>query len=316
MKIQTLVLFFITAGAACAQEVEVRYVYPEYEVYQNKPPGEKHTVSIYVRKGKGKRLEEQFSFNNKGEVDRELEYKRNGSLLKETRYDYNDSTKMTRRKIWRNNRFRNMYQYQYTNQTLIASSLFFYKDSVVPKSSTVYEYVLHDKIKSITTYDDKKNVGFRYEYAYNDQGQRTESRFYKKGKLKHAWVHDCSLKGELVSPKTVKICKNRNYAADSSFTEIFESTKKGKVTRTIVKSAADGRVLEHEVFDAKGITKSKSVYQYNDSKQLVKRSRYKGKHYKPESVELYEYGSDSSLIASVHLSKKGEVTSRKEFLYN
>jgi hypothetical protein len=317
MKIQTLGMLLLTAASAFAQqEVEVRYSYPEWEVYQNKPPGENHTVSIYSKKGKRKQLEKSFSFNNKDQVERETWYKRSGSVSKETLFSYNDSNKITSRKVILNYKLRNVYEYRYTNFTQISSAQTFFKDTVNPIGSTVYEYTSANKMKSITSYNKDKKVYSRYEYTYNEQGNRTETKYYKKEKLKHSWVYDCDAKGELIEPKTVKICKNRIYETDGSFMEIFENTSKGKVTKTIVKSAPDGRVLENESYDAKGVLKSKSVYQYNEAKKLVKHSKFKGNSNQAQYVELYEYADDSSLTASIHLSKKGAVTSRREFSYN
>lgn len=317
MKIQTLGLLLLSAASAFAQkEIEVRYPSPEWEVYQNKPLGEKHTVSIYARKGKGKRLEETFSFNNKGQIERATWYKRNGNVSKETLLDFNDSNKITRRRVTANNKLRNVYEYRYTNLTQISSFLIFFKDTIKPITLTEYEYTAGNKTKSITSYDKDKKIQSRYEYAYNEQGNRTETKYYKKEKLKHTWVYDCNWKGDLTENKTEKICKNRIYEADGGFTEIFENTSKGKVNKTIVKSTADGRVLENEKYDAKGVLKSKSVYEYNDANKLVKHSKFKGKSNQPQSVELFEYDTDSSLTASIHLSKKGSVTSRREFSYN
>lgn len=317
MKIQTLgILVFTTITAFAQKEVEVRYPYPEWDVYQNKPIGEKHTVSIYTKKGKGKRLEETFSFNDKGKIERETWHKRNGNVSKETFSSYNDSNKITSRRVVLNNKLRNVYEYRYTNLTQLSSYRIFYKDTINPIASTAYEYTLGNKMKSITNYDEDKKVKSRYEYAYDEQGNRKEAKYYKKEKLKHTWVYDCNWKGDLTENKTDKICKNRVYDADGGFTEIFENTSKGKVHKTIVKSSADGRVLENEKYDAKGVLKSKSVYQYNETKKLVKHSKFKGNSSQPQSVELYEYGDDSSLIASVHLDKKGSVTSRREFSYN
>src|SRR6187431_2367018 len=118
MKIQTLGILLLTAASAFAQkEVEVRYSYPEWEVYQNKPQGEKHTVSVYSKKGKGKRLDETFSFNDKGQIERATWYKRNGNVSKETLLSHNDSNKITCRKVMVNNKLRNVYEYRYTNLT-------------------------------------------------------------------------------------------------------------------------------------------------------------------------------------------------------
>lgn len=317
MKIQTLGLLVFTAASAYAQkEVEVRYPSPEREVYHTKPLGEKHIVSIYAKKGKGKRLEETFSFNNKGQIERATWYKRNGNISKETLLNFNDSNKVTRRRVTANNKLRNVYEYRYTNLTQLSSTSVFYKDTIKPISSTEYAYTAANKTKSITTYDEDKKIQSRYEYAYNEQGNRTETKYYKKEKLKHTWVYDCNWKGDLTEAKTEKICKNRVYDADGGFTEIFENTSKGKVRKTIIKSTADGRVLENEMYDAKGKLITKSVYQYNEANKLVKHSKFKGNSNQAQYVELYEYADDSSLIARVHLDKKGSVTSRREFSYN
>lgn len=317
MKLQLFTLALIATSATFAQrEVEVRYVSPEWDLYHTKPSTGKHTVSIYIAKGNNKRIDEQYTYNTNGLLESETSYKRFLHPKKETRYTYNDSAKITSRTILINNKFRSMSRFQYINQTLIQSSAYYYKDSARFNSITQYDYGTGNKTKSITGYNKHQNVNYRYEYTYDENGNRSESRYYKKEKLKHIWVYNCKAKGELAEPKTVKICKNRSYDADSSFTEIYESTSKGKVTRTIIKSAADGRVLEHEVINAKGISQSKLVYQYNESDKLVKRSRFKGKNHQLHLVELYEYNSDLSLITSIVLNKKGEVTSRREFSYN
>src|SRR5690606_15338163 len=120
--------------------------------------GRKHIVNVYSKKGKGKRLEETFSFNDKGRVDRETLYKSNGNVLKETLFNYNDSNKVTRRKVSRNHKLRNVYEYNYNNYTQISSARTFYKDTIVPISSTVYEYTPANKTKSIVSYDKHKNI--------------------------------------------------------------------------------------------------------------------------------------------------------------
>ncbi|MES2559063.1 MAG: hypothetical protein V4590_04950 [Bacteroidota bacterium] len=318
MKYFTLGLLGLYALAANAQqEVQVRYPYPEWEVYHNKPKGEKHQVHIYTVEGKDKRLETSITYGEKGLTEKDESFKRNGSLKSITLREFNDSNRLTKYQVIKRNKNYRYQTYSYRNLTQIFESFYYYKDTLAPLSTIMYEYYPNtDKYKSYTSYDKHKTPAYRYEYDYYENGSRKETRFFSKGKLKHTWVYACDVKGELSDNKTVKICKNRIYAADSSFTEIYESSYKGKASRNIIKSTADGKVLENCAFDAKGRQTFKSVYQYNDAGKLVKHITYKKDSNQPQVIEIYEYNSDAGLIASVRLNSNGDIKSRKEFSYN
>lgn len=317
MKSYILTLFVLfTIGVQAQHEVEVRYSNPEWDVLKNKNIATKHRVNIYSKTRNGKRLVESLSFGEKGLSENHEFYKRNGTLKKSTLYQFNDSNRVTHYQTIRRNKIYQFQHFSYSNLIQLNSSKFYYKDTLEPASTTIYEYYPNNKYKSYCTYDKNNKQGYRYEYDYYENGSRKETRFLYKGKLKHTWVYDCDWKGELTTSKTDKICKNRVYDADSSFTEIYESTAKGKSTKSIIKSARDGRVLESINLNAKGKQQYKFVYTYNDSQKLVKRVSYKGNNLQPESIELYEYNADASLASSVRLNGNGDIKYRREFSYN
>lgn len=305
-----------TVAVNAQQEVQVRYAYPEWEVYQNKPNSEKYHVNVYSKTRNGKRLEESILFEEKGLSQKNEFYNRNGTTKKTIIRSYNDSNRIVEYRVIKKNKPYKLHIYSYKDYIHIVSSTYYYKDTITPSGFTSYKYYPNHKCKSYSTANKKNKQQYRYEYDYYDNGSRKETRFYTKTKLKHTWVYDCDPKGALSDNKTVKICKNRTYEADSSFTEIYESTIKGKANRNIIKSTADGRVLENTTFDAKGKMKYRSTYEYNSAQKLVKHLVYKGAKKEPSSIEMYEYNADESLIASIRLNGDGEVKYRREFSYN
>lgn len=316
---KTILLYMLTIlpiFSFAQYQVDIRFPHPEWDVYKNKPKGEKLNVSVYTQTRNGKRLLETFSFNSKGIVENEQWYKQNGNISMTVERRYNDSNQIISRRIIVNNKTHNLYHYSYDNQSLVTQASVYSKDTLKPFRITEYKYTLGNKYKLIAGYNSDKKQLYRYEYDYHENGSHKESRYYKKNKLKNTWTFDCSTTGELVTPKTINIFKNRTYKADSSFTEVYENMVKRKPSRTIVSSTSDGRVLENSVYDVKGNLKSKSVYEYNTEKKLVKHLIYKHHSTSPKTVEIYEYGNDSNLSTCIRLSSSGDVKYRRTYTYN
>jgi hypothetical protein len=298
---------------------ESHFSYPQWEIYAAKPQTKKQVVTIYTIDKKGKHLSQTVLFNTNGLMERNIYYTKNGKVRSEGIEYYNDSNKVTEFTTYKKRKFYSEQKYQYaTNLTQVTRVDYYFKDSVHVRRYILTTYYPNGKYQRNTGYDKKGVETYRYEYDLYENGSKKETRNYNKGKLKYRWVYDCDWRGELSESKErqVKICQNRVYDTDSSYTEVNENTIKNKVTKTITKATKDGRILVQELYNAKGKLLSKTVCQYNDAKKLVKQLLYEKKNTSPTYMELFEYNTDNYLISSAKFDKGSKVQDRKEFRYN
>ena len=315
-----LVLCLIFNQLVHAQESnESHFSYPQWEIYAAKPQTKKQVVTIYTIDKKGKHLSQTVLFNTSGLMERNIYYNKNGKVRSEGIEYYNDSNKVTKFTTYKKRKFYSEQKYQYaTNLTQVTRVDYYFKDSINVRRYTLSTYYPNGKYQRNTGYDKKGVETYRYEYDFYENGSKKETRNYNNGKLKYRWVYDCDWRGELSESKErqVKICQNRVYDTDSSYTEVNENTIKNKVTKTITKATKDGRILVQELYNAKGKLLSKTVCQYNDAKKLVKQLLYERKNTSPTYMELFEYNTGNYLISSAKFDKGSKVQDRKEFRYN
>jgi hypothetical protein len=312
-------LLLLTTLAYSQKSIESHFAYPEWEVYALKSNSEKHNVNVYIVEKNEKRLSQTIVFNTNGSMEQSLVYSKNGKIKFQTTEYYNDSNKPTQRTTHKKGNFSSRQNYTYTSDlTQIIRTDHYYKDSLNIKRHSVFTYYPNGKYKWYAGYDKKGKETYRYEYDFYENGSKKETRNYNKGKLKYRWVYDCDWRGELSTDKEsqIKICQNRMYDTDSSYTEVYESTVKNKVTKTITKATKDGRILEQELYNVKGKLLHKTVCQYNEAKKLVKKTRYEKQQDNPVYMEIYEYNTDNYLVSSSRFDKGVKVQSRKEFVYN
>jgi hypothetical protein len=318
MKTLTFLLLVLIANITISwaqQETPTRYVNPEWEVLNGAPNTE---LNIYTLTRKGKRLENRYVFNQYGLLADGFTIKRNGKLRNHYATTYNTSKKQVKRIHYKHNKLNYMTTFTYTSDTLLVRSNHFSKDSLLAKSTSYYTYTPDGKYATIRVIDNKNKEAYAFEYDYYENGSRKETRHYRKGKLQYRWTYDCKPEGELTpsNNKSGSICKNRTYAADSSFTETNDAIKKGKLTRTIVRADAEGHVLEFRKFNAKGKQISHLTYQYNSERKLIQRNSYKKNSNRIAYSELYEYNQLNCLVSSSKIDEKGSVKYKRMYSYN
>jgi hypothetical protein len=318
--ITALAMLLLLATLAYSQKsIESHFAYPEWEIYELKPNSEKKKVSTYTIARKKKWLSQTVLFNKKGDMEEAISYKKNGQIEFQDFEYYNDSNRTTQFTKYKKGKFYTNRIYKYgDNLTQIVRINYYFKDSINARRHSLYSYYPNGKYKSTISYDKKGKETFRYEYDFYENGSKKETRNYNKGKLKYRWVYDCDWRGELSTNKEsqIKICQNRMYDTDSSYTEVYESTVKNKATKTITKATKDGRILEQELYNVKGKLIHKTVCQYNDAKKLIKKTQYEKQPNSPVYMEIYEYNADNYLVSSSRFDKGVKVQSRKEFVYN
>ncbi len=151
---------------------------------------------------------------------------------------------------------------------------------------------------------DSINEKTRWEYDYNEKGQKDEVRYFKKNKLNKRYSYECNPDGELQKEKTnANVCKVLEYQADSSYTESTRYTDhKGKETLNIRHFDSKKRLTKSVYYNAKGAVTWKDSVCYNNGGEITA-------HY------YFTRGKKSNIISSGHTDKYNEKGLRIETRY-
>jgi hypothetical protein len=208
------------------------------------------------------------------------------------------------------------YDYDSQNRLITTESVDFKKD--YSKSEVAYNEF--NKLSYRKHFNaDTETPTKELRYSYHENGDKKETNYYVKGKLKHTWLFECKPEGELINVKekdATKLCKLEDVDENGNY------------------------VVWDRKFDEKGrLTKEKTVF--NSDTLLILRQRYRGtdklvyeqvnsydaeNHFKSSIVKTFDkekglrlssettYSKEKGTL-TLHYNKKGKVTHTNLYSY-
>ncbi len=245
---------------------------------------------------------------------------KNGKLIKHEIVEYNDSCRVLK------------YEYYKKNDTKL-------------KRKWVAEYDKSQNKKLSETHYSKDGVTekSRWEYYYYENGKHKQTKYYKKGELKHIWNYTCDDEGkeQKKDVETTQVCKIKEYLEDSSYVIVNRSTdNKGRITKNVTKYNKDGKILEARTYNYKGKILWGNDYRYNCKGQKIQSITYKrggliwlkeewfynndltvkykyyGRKGKLKHSVEYKYNTDKQLIERAEYDKRQNLIRKYKYEYN
>jgi len=246
--------------------------------------------------------------------------KRNKKLKKHEIIEYNDSCRVLK------------YEYYKRNDSKLKS-----------KWITEYDNTQKNELVKIVFDKDGSTEKKKFEYDYYEDGKHKQTKFYKKGKLKHVWNYTCDDEGkeQKKDVKTTQICHIKEYLEDSSYIVVNRTTdNKGRIRKNVSKYNKNKKLLEYRSYNNKGKIIWGNDYRYNCKGKKIQSISYKRggliwnkeewfynndlvvkyKYYKRKgklkySVE-YKFNNNKKLIERLSFNKKQQQTQKYKYEYN
>ncbi len=254
----------------------IAYEHKAYKVKKGKQTGEPYRIQYAKFDDNFNLLEEKygktqilFQYNkNNCYTDFKL-IKRNKKLKKHEIIEYNDSCMVTK------------YEYRKKNDAKLKNKWVSEYDNSLKR---ILAKVIFDK--------DGTTEKYKWEYDYYEDGKRKQTKYYKKGELKHIWNYTCDDEGKEQKEgiKTEQVCLVKEYLQDSSY------------------------IITNRTTDNKGRIR-KNVSKYNKNKKLIE---YRSYNYKGKLTwgQDYRYDCNGLVIQSIIYRRGGLIINIKEWYYN
>lgn len=257
-------------------------------------------------------------FDEEGRVVRiERHWKKGGKSVSTLTYTAFGELKEVKGSDSKNRSWKTVYTYDEENRLVTTLSLSV--KNVYKKTEVAYNE--HGKLSYRKIYEkDTVNPKRELVYAYYDNGDKKETNYYEKGKLKHTWKFECKPEGELINVKEKDATK---------FCLLEDLDENGN------------RVVWERKFDEKGrLTKVRTVY--SPDSLIIMKQRYVGtdrlvyervntfdeaNNYAGSTVTTYDKKGEAFLSSkstyskekgsrTVYYDKKGEISYTSFYLMN
>lgn len=308
---------------------------------------EKESVSYRILK-KGKRLKEKrrtiSKYNNDGRLLNSQSF-RSGKEKRNNILAYNADGFFTSYKRFARGEFKDHEIITYDHNNNVLKYDLYKGDKFVKRWKANYNDTL---IISQWSYKkDTSEIQRKWEYGYYKGKQKKETKFYKKGALKHTWSYTCDEEGKEIKPKEeTQICELKQYNNDGSYVVIQRRTgKKGKISKSRISYDKENRLIMREEINVKGKITSKQSYKYDENNNQTAWYYYKrgkksddirwgketvfneagkkleerhiGKKGKAYGSYKHTYNAEDLLTSSVYIDlEDDEIVSRYEYKYN
>ena len=181
--------------------------------------------------------------------------KRNKKLKKHEIIEYNDSSRVLK------------YNYRKRNDSKLKN-----------KWIAEYDNTQKKELVKIVFEKDGTTEKKRFEYDYYEDGKRKQTKFYKKGELKHIWNYTCDDEGKEQKKdiKTTQICHIKEYLEDSSYIIVNRTTdNKGRIRKNVSKYSKNKKLIEYRSYNNKGKLVWGHDYRYNCKGQKIQAITYR-----------------------------------------
>ena len=281
---------------------ETPYFYSQGRWYTNSKATKKILaktgIIAYEHRGykikKGKKAEKPNAFS-------QAKFDDNYNLLEKsfgkTKYlfQYNENNCFTDFKlIKKDKKLKKHEKIEYNDSCRVTKYVYYKKNDSKLKNKWIAEY---DKdLKSILTkviFDKKTDAEkYKWEYDYYEDGKRKQTKYYKKGELKHIWNYTCDDEGkeQKKDVKTTQICHIKEYLEDSSYIIVNRTTDdKGRIRKNVSKYNKYNKLIEYRSYNNKG----KLIWGHD-----------------------YRYDCNGKKIQTITYRRGGLIWSKEEWFYN
>ena len=316
-------------------DTSVRIDNDEYEIYDEviriivknaEPNGEIH-VEKTDRKEKVLGVVD-YKFNEDQKLIARIENRASGKEKSKRLLNY-DGKKLISKEIHKNGKLKYKTKSTFDDHYKTSFTKYNGKEAILYKRLTTYtdkEYkVISHKNDSVPFFMRKKTKGTityqkggvkqanRWEYEYNEEGERTKSTFYDKNNdVKHVWDYTCKTEGELVKVKNeTQQCKWEEIENGMLVKVSRTTSPKGRITKTIQKYDTDTNIVEQTSY-WDDIIFSKTTYNKSFYQPLTWESYYKGRL---RFKHKYTYDIKGRKIGYSSYSGKNKAIAKRETKY-
>jgi len=279
---------------------------------------------VYKLTKQGKRLKEKrrtiHTFDKNGRLIDEQHYKK-GREKQHYQFQYNKYGFFTDYKKHARGILKKHEVLVYNQNNDVLKYRRYHKGELESKWEAVYkDTILESQWSYKITKKDSSDILLKWEYEYYPTNQKKQTKYYKKGELKHTWLYTCDEEGIEVKPKDeTKVCEIKQYNNDGTYVIVQRNTgKKGKITKTRLTYDAKDHLIMREYINAKNKIWSKQSYKYDDKGRQIAWYYYKnGK--KSDQVHWGredDYNENGKIVETRHIGRKGTAYAKYTYKYN
>lgn len=248
-------------------------------------------LNTYTQYRKDLPIKKEYTYNEVSKINNIKTYNRKGELTWETKSIYNLDTLITDYQRLRKGKDYQKTVVEYDGRVMKEMNIFF-KNMDVPKT--------------------------RYMYSFYNDGSRKETKYFRKGKLKHTWNYDCNSEGEILKKHkdTATVCHWQDTDSLGRIILWWQTTnEKNQITKTksVFEKESDKNPVEYYAYNSKNIL----TLHWRKTDKHYKYFSYKNSGRLARTYELFydKFGKEIKSV-NIYYGGKKNWTSTTEISYN